>query len=147
MEADILMVADAAQVANDKLSVLGGGWRYLRVQKLPTVHPFAVTAGLLVDWMETNVRHAFKLDIQNEDSKRVYASVDGEFEMGRPPGIPPGSKQRVCLALNLAQQFQEDGPYLVRLLVDGRQVGSAQFFVIDMSKPAPRLGLGDEPAG
>ncbi len=145
MEADILLVADAAQISNNKLSLLGGGWRYLRVPKLPAMHPFAVGAALLVDWMETNQRHSFKLAIHNEDSKKVYASADGEFEIGRPPGIAPGSKQRFCLALNLTEPFQEDGPYLVRLLVDGQQLGATQFVVVDASKPAPPLHQAEAP--
>ena len=130
MEADFLILADSAQVVGDKLYMLGGGWSVLHAAQLPTVHSMAVAVGILVDWMETNTRHTFKLDIRNEDMSQTLATLEGEFEAGRPPGIPRGSQQRLPLAFNFSLKFENPGQCVARLLIDGQHVKKVSFMVV-----------------
>ncbi len=144
MKCDILMVADSAQVAGDKLYLLGGAWRFLRAQKLPVNHSLAIAVGLLVDWMETNHRHQLKAELRSEDTKQRIVEVDAEFEQGRPPGFPAGMEQRVLMALNVTPRFESSGPYAVSLLVNGHEIASTTFVVIDSSKPLAGLSPAPE---
>ena len=105
ISADFLILCDSAQVQGDKLYMLGGGWSQMRVKQFPAQHQLAVAAGILIPWMETNARHQFKLQMRTEDGA-VLAKAQGEFEQGRPPGLPPGTTQRVMLAINMSIRIE-----------------------------------------
>jgi hypothetical protein len=130
MEADILLLADSAQVVDNKLYLLGGGWRYVRARHLPATHPMAVGIGLLVDWTETNRRHGFRLEVLQHDSDRPLFAMDGEFEQGTPPGLEPGSQQRFLMALNVSPALETAGEHEVRLKVDGQAIAATRFTVL-----------------
>ncbi|MFQ5382303.1 MAG: hypothetical protein ACE5EF_11900 [Dehalococcoidia bacterium] len=139
MRCDILTIADGAQVAGNKLYILGGGWRFLRLPKVPARHQIAVAVGLLVDWEETNLKHRFKLELIAEDGSRTIFTGNGEFEQGRPAGTPPGTAQRLLLALTMNGELPVAGPYRVSLQVDGRELASTSFEVlIDAREQAAR---------
>jgi len=100
-----LMLADAAQVADGKLGVLGGGWCLIG----PAPTPFAIAGIIEVPWDQTNRNHSFRLDLIDLDGNPVTASgpggdapimIEGEFEVGRPPGVRAGAYQPIPLALN-----------------------------------------------
>jgi hypothetical protein len=137
MEVDILVIADAAQVAGDKLQLIGGGWRFIQANQLPVTHHLSVAVGLLVGWLETNRRHRFRLEVRQDEPDRVIAAVDGDFETGRPPGYPAGEDLRVMFASNLALRLEHDGHYVVRLLLNDQEARRTSFLVIDKSKPKP----------
>lgn len=92
-----LLLCDAAQVADGKLYVLGGGWDVTG----PTPAPSAVAVILHVPWGNTNQRLQFKLSLVHQDGQPVHqpgptgadvpVAIDGTFEVGRPAGIAPGS--------------------------------------------------------
>jgi hypothetical protein len=128
MEADYLILADGAHVANDKLYVLGGGWINVLAPQFPVNHSMAIAIGILVDWMETNRQHAFRVELRQEDAQnRVIAQAEGTFEQGRPAGMPAGSTQRIQMALPLTVRLDAPGEYVVRLLLDGHEVKKAAF--------------------
>jgi len=130
MRCDILTIADGAQVAGNKLYLLGGGWRFLRVPRVPVRHQIAVAVGLLVDWEETNLKHDFKLELIAEDTGRSLFTGNGQFEQGRPAGTPPGTAQRLLLALAMNTELSVAGPYRVSLQVDGVELNSTTFEVL-----------------
>src|SRR4030065_1657387 len=84
MEIDILLTADSVQVANEKLYVLGGGWRYVYVQKFPVEHSMGIALGILVPWEQTNIRHTIEVVLLDGDGNPVLDSpiIQGEFETG-----------------------------------------------------------------
>jgi hypothetical protein len=136
VEADFLILADSAQVQSDKLFMLGGGWAFVWAREFPAAHPMAVAAGLIVDWLETNIRHKLLIEIRNEDTGESLWKAEGEFEQGRPPGIPNGMWQRVLVAFNLTLQIQTAGDYLAELKVNGEVLKSRPFKVGLQKAPA-----------
>jgi hypothetical protein len=129
MEADFLILADAAQVQGDKLYMLGGGWSVVWARQFPVAHPMTVAIGVLVSWQETNQRHQFRLEILSADGESK-ANVEGEFEMGRPPGLPAGVAQRMMIAANLALQLEGPGEFEAVLSLDGAVSKRASFSVV-----------------
>lgn len=100
-----MLLADSAQVENGKLFVLGGGWTFTG----PAPSPMAVAAVAEVSWDEANLRHKFTLSLLDEDGHPVAletpdgmrpVSVEGEFEVGRPPGTPVGVDLNFPIAIN-----------------------------------------------
>ena len=92
-----MMLADAAQAVGGKLYVLGGGWSMLG----PGPTPFAMVLKFEIPWDQANRRHQWELRLLDEDGRPVaLPSPDGEarpiemgaaFEVGRPPGLTPGT--------------------------------------------------------
>ena len=135
MEIDILLTADSVQVANEKLYVLGGGWRYVHVRTFPVEHSMGVALGILVPWEQTNVRHAVEVVLVDGDGNAVLDSpiVQGEFETGRPPGIRPGSAQRVLMAVNFRAPLAKAGEYQIIARLDGHDESTATFEAVPVS--------------
>ena len=120
-----MLLCDAAQVADGKLFVLGGGWSITG----PTMGPSAIALKLEVPWDQTNVQHHWELYLVDADGRPLTVQTDdgqqaievrGDFEVGRPPGLPMGSPLDVPIAVNLPPLPVEPGErYEWRLTVDG----------------------------
>lgn len=130
------MLADAAQVQGDKLYVLGGAWRYIHATQFPVMHSMAIAVSIEVGWLETNQRHAFQLTIGPDDSSAPLVDFSGEFETGRPAGIPPGAAQQVLLAVPVTLPLERAGDYVVRILLDGSEANSITLTVVDRARAA-----------
>ena len=118
-----LMLADYAQVSNGKLTLVGGGW-----SQMTTQGPFGFWVGgvLQVPWDQANAKHTFRLDLLDADGKPIPTGegdntlhVDGEFELGRPAGIKPGTPLDFPLAFPFGPLVLEGGRYELRLSIDG----------------------------
>lgn len=101
-----MMLADAAQSVGGKLYILGGGWSITG----PGPSNIAIAIKVEVPWDQTNQRHTWKLDLADEDGQLCQLPSDdgtrplvltGDFEVGRPPGVPPGSPIDWSFAINL----------------------------------------------
>ena len=138
MKIDILLTADSVQVANEKLYMLGGGWRYVHVRKFPTEHNMGVALGILVPWDQTNIRHDIEVVLVDEDGNQILESplIKGQFETGRPPGMSPGSEQRVLMAVNFRAPLKNAGQYQIVARLDGHDEGMATFQAVPVSPPA-----------
>jgi hypothetical protein len=121
-----LLLADSAQVADGKLYVLGGGWNVTGPQ--PT--PFALAMLIEVPWDRANEEHRLRVECLDADGRPVLVpQPDGSeeplffeagFEIGRPPGLKPGSALNVPLAVNLPRQpLAPNSRYEWRLSIDG----------------------------
>lgn len=136
MEADFVILADSAQVADGKISMLGGGWDRLNVRAFPTTHPMGIAMGILVPWEQTNEKHRFRVVLRNEDSQTELMAAEGDFEQGRPPSnqLSKGGTQRFLFAMNFALRLDEPFEGVVDLLIDGTSVKRVPFSVLG---PAP----------
>lgn len=119
-----MLLADAAQVANGKLYLLGGGWSITG----PQVPPMAVALKIDVPWNEANRRHSWKLSLVDGDGQAVQVPgpegpqevfAGGEFEVGRPPGLAEGSDIDLPLAVNMGPlPLPAGNRYAWRLWID-----------------------------
>ena len=122
MEIDFLILADAAQVAEGKLYLMGGGWDRLAVNMLPATQMVGIAVAVVVPWAETNTPHTLTLTIDDEDGAAVLPPVTVRVEVGRPPGLAAGAEQRVLVAFNAQLQLPRLGGYAISAaLEDGAQ--------------------------
>jgi len=136
---DYLLLADGAQVQNGKLYVLGGGWDRLQFPSYPSTLPIGLAFGVRVPWNETNRKHSFMLRGVSTDGDDEIFRAEGEFEVGRPPGVPQGMSQIFQMAASLPLNIAKPGTYGVEAEIDG---GKARrhlpFFAVEI----PGLGSG-----
>lgn len=137
----IIFLADAAQVAEGKLSVLGGGWQ---TTTSPLTAPAGVALIIQIPWDETNRKHRFKLELLTADGKPVLLPtgpnafapilIGQEFEVGRPPGIKQGSPINMPWAVQLGPMpLPPDESFEWKLTID------------EKSKPEWRVAFATRP--
>lgn len=145
---ELLTVANHAEAINGLLYLSGAGWTDLSRPVQPggqvPVNHIGIGVAILVSWTETNQPHRVTLRIENADGQ-VLVNMQGDLEMGRPAGLPPGSDLRGVMAINGEVQFPAAGIYRVVASV-GTDVRSVTFRVHDTPMPAvrqpPQIGGG-----
>jgi uncharacterized protein DUF6941 len=119
-----MMLADAAQVVDGKLYILGGGWTSIS----PGLAQFAIAGIVDVPWAQTNEQHAFRLDCIDLDGNPLMAPTtngemplagEGTLGVGRPLGVRPGAAIPVALALPFNVVLPPGGAYEWRLSIGG----------------------------
>lgn len=117
----ILLLGDYAAVADGKLTIVGAGWSLMG----PDPCPSAVALLLDVPWDQTNQPHHFSVDLNDGDGNAFTdpngnpVQFGGEFEVGRPPGLPTGTSITVPLAVNIGPLPLTPGSrYVWELTVD-----------------------------
>ena len=119
-----LLLADAAQVADGKLYILGGGWSVLNGPA-----PMAVAMKVEVPWDQANLPHEWRLELLDQDGHPVVLGdpgvdkppvhVGATIEVGRPAGLPPGTSLDVPLAVSVGVLALRPGGYVWRVTIDG----------------------------
>jgi hypothetical protein len=121
-----LLLADAAQAIDNKLYVLGGGWSVTG----PDATPSALAISLKVPWDEANRRHELRVELVDSDGRSVAVGptpedanpvvIESHFEVGRPPGLKPGTPIDLALAVNVGPvPLAPGGRYEWRMSIDG----------------------------
>ena len=123
-----MLLADAAQEVQGKLYILGGGWSVTG----PDVPPMALAIKLDVPWSDANASHGFELALVDTDGRAVKVDdgtdgtdgtrevrIGGNFEVGRPPGLPPGSDIDCAFTVNVGAIPLAGGRYAWQLWIDG----------------------------
>lgn len=133
-----MLLCDAAQVHEGKLYILGGGFSVIWTPNRPT--PMTVAVKLAVPWDQSNRRIDVRVALLTEDGEAVDfgdgpVQVQGNLEVGRPPGIKAGTALDVPLALPFGLLAFQPGGYVWVLNVDDAEAGRAPFRV--MPGPAP----------
>jgi hypothetical protein len=135
----VLLLANAAEQPqpNGLVYALGLGWS---VTGTPTP-PSALVVLMKVPWDRSNERHEFELNLIDADGQPFEVSssdgsteplrIRGEFEVGRPPGIPKGTPLDHTMTFGLSQgiPLRPATTYEWRLVVDGEQLTSRAFYV------------------
>ncbi|HLG12770.1 MAG TPA: hypothetical protein VI876_13510 [Dehalococcoidia bacterium] len=131
MQLEWLILADAAQVMGNKLYLMGGGWDTLTINAdFPLQHRCAIATSIRVPWTRTNEKHHFEVEISTLDGQSL-AKVEGQFEVGRPAGVPQGSSQRFQLAAEIALGLEKPGEFVVVARIEGAEVGRISFRAIE----------------
>lgn len=128
VELDFLMVADRAEAVGGKLYLLGGGWDRITLTQYPGAANFDVAIGVVVGYTETNERHAFQVTLENDDNQVVLGPIEGQFELGRPPGLKPAQPQRFIVAVRGPFPLPEPGCYHWVVTLDGQRAGQTAFW-------------------
>jgi hypothetical protein len=134
-----LLLCDHAEAVNGKLYINGGGWSILYAANRPATLFLAVV--ITVDWGETNRQHALTAELVTIDGEPVMAIAPpgeltgpikavGNLEVGRPPGVKPGTPLPAPMALGFANLVLEPGHYLWRVTVDEKRAEKT-FQVVD----------------
>jgi hypothetical protein len=115
-----LMLADAAQVADSKLYILGGGLALIP----PTPSPLAIAMKIDVPWDRANTLHDWKLELLDADGLPVLMGdrpviVAGQFEVGRSDQVQEGTALPMPVAVNFSGLALPAGQrYVWRLAID-----------------------------
>jgi hypothetical protein len=119
-----MLLADHAQAAEGKLNIIGAGWTVVG----PAPAPFAIAILFEVPWDRANEEHGFRLELVDSDGIPVLVPtpdgeeplmIEGQFEVGRPPGVKRGTPLPFPLALNMGPHpLAPGGRYEWRLTVD-----------------------------
>jgi len=120
-----LLLADSAQAVEGKLYILGGGWSVVG----PDPTGMAIAMKIEVPWDQTNRQHTWLLELVTSDGETVFVpgptgdepvKLDGSFEVGRPPGVKPGTPIDLPVAINVVPlPLPVDGRFEWRLSIDG----------------------------
>jgi len=123
MQQEFLFLAEAAESANGKIFIHGGGvdrHNVLADAKPPIQLKADIALGILTDWNETNRTHLLAVTIYTEDSKSVW-KMEGQFEVGRPPGAKPGQQFRQLIAVKGPIPLPDRGAFKMVLELDGKE--------------------------
>lgn len=133
-QVDFALLADAVQVLQGKLYVLGGGWNTLFVADFPARHPsLGVGLRVRVPWSWTDRPLKIGIDLQDEDGARILPGppiVQG-VKVSRPVGMPDGSD--VVLARSFTFNnlvFPRAGAYSFVLTLDDEPADRLRFNVL-----------------
>jgi len=121
-----MMLADNAQAVQGKLYILGAGWNFT----FPGM-PGAVAGIVTVPWHETNRKHVLTFSLVDDGGSAVRVGtpqgtqeplmIRSEFEVGRPPGVRPGSSFSHPIAINyLALPLQPGRSYEWRWAINDK---------------------------
>lgn len=129
-----LMLCDFAQAIGGKLYILGGGWSKAISWGQPVNMCLAVK--LDIPWHQANTKLTFALVLVTEDAQPVRNPAgqpirgDGQFEVGRPPGLTPGTPLDATMAIPMFGLPLAHGSYRFELTVGGELVQTVSFEVI-----------------
>ena len=90
----------------------------------PGPMPAALAIKIDIPWDEANRLHQLVIELLDADGRAVEAGgkpveVRGQFEAGRPAGIPPGTPLDAVLAVNIPPIPLAPGRYVWRLSING----------------------------
>jgi hypothetical protein len=128
-----MLLCDGADEQNGKLFILGGGWSIVRVPNVPT--PMTLAVKMAVPWDQANQSHPVEAKLVTEDGDQVEVAgnpmkVEGQIEVGRPPGMKPGTPIDAPFTLNFGLVPLPPGGYVWELDVDGTTMARAPFRVL-----------------
>lgn len=123
MRVDVIL-ADAAQASDGKVSMLGAGWSLTH-----GATPMAVVVFIEIPWDQANEDRAFVLELLDADGRPVVVQggggprtivVEGQIKAERAEGLPHGVPITLPpLALQIGPMPLEPGRYVWRFSLNG----------------------------
>lgn len=127
-----MLLCDAAQAVGNKLYILGGGWSQVVVPDVPT--PMAIAVKVSIPWDQANEVHHTRLYLIDADGQPVEqddtpVSIEGDLEVGRPPGLARGSSLDAVFAVAFNGLALPQNAYVWELEIGNVVVGRTPFRV------------------
>jgi hypothetical protein len=128
-----MLLCDAAESVGGKLYILGGGWSQVYTPNTPMNMALAVK--LSVPWDMSNEQVMFLASLVTEDENPIDLGVgpvkaEGDFEIGRPPGLKRGTPLDASFVLNFPGVALQPGGYVWKLEIDGEVKARTPFRVL-----------------
>lgn len=130
VDAQLLLCDAAVSDPTGKLHMLGAGWSIIGTP-LP---PHAVAVLFRIPWDRANTKIQFSLQLLDSDGRLVKLPTpageqqlvrEGAIEVGRPPGVTPGSPLTGSMSLTVPPLPLDAGRYEWRLHVAETDVSAA----------------------
>ena len=128
-----LILCDWAEAIGGKLYIMGAGWSRIIANTQASI---AVAVLWMIPWSQANRRHHIELTLVTEDGQPFLDSegeklrVEGDIEVGRPPGLKEGSSLEAPIALKLPNVAFPPGGYRFDFHVNGSLEATASFDAI-----------------
>jgi hypothetical protein len=148
-------LADAAEAINGKIYALGIGWNIVQTMQFPTVHPrMSIGITIHVPYTATNQNHKLIVRLEDEDGHPIplgdqpsatpddppqpVTELGGEFNVGRPPLLPPGDEQVVSLTMTInGLKFERPGLFTWTFAIDGTEMRRLPMRIIQIAQAGP----------
>ncbi len=129
-----MLLCDAADAAEGKLYILGGGWSHVYSPNAPVNMALAIM--IAVPWNQANEKHDVNAALVSEDGDTVEVEgnqviAGGELEVGRPPGLRAGTQLNTPLVLNFSGLVLKPGGYVWELRIGGKVMARTPFQVVE----------------
>jgi hypothetical protein len=134
-----MLLCDFAEEVGGKLYIMGGGWSHITMNT-PTAD-LSLAIVLRIPWDQTNRPHDIRTVLVDEDGEPIPnpegnpLAIAGKVEVGRPPGVKPGSTFNVPLAMRFNGVPLEAGGYSFLFEVDGHELTRVTFEAIGGGGP------------
>jgi hypothetical protein len=138
-----MLLADSAQEVGGKLYILGGGWSVIG----PVLGPHSIAFKIDVPWSQANDKHHFRLSLLSADGEPILVPgpegdqplrIEGEFETGRPAGLPAGTDLDFAFVVNIGALPLTPGErFEWRLWID--DLTEEEWCRVFLVRPAPAL--------
>lgn len=129
-----VLLCDSAQAVGGKLYILGAGWSRIFLIQGPVIMALAVVVA--VPWLRANEPLQLRIRLLDESNQPVTLTgqpgpleIQGNLEVGRPPGLPRGTPLDVSFAIPL-QLALEPGIYVWETAVVGHVTDTTRFEVV-----------------
>ena len=137
VEIDYFLLADAAEVLNGKVYLMGGGWDQIYVQDWDQPIQLSMAIGIGIPWNETNIQHNLTLSIQDLDGNPIEAPAEIGFTQGRPPTHPVGEAQHLPFVGKVSIRLPGAATYAIAITIDGERAKTFRFHARDGRPPGP----------
>jgi hypothetical protein len=134
MNTDFAFICDAAE-AGAKINALGIGFDTIYAAQVPVRHPhFSLVLQLRASVAEAGQKR-IQVSLLDEDGKDLIPPVQGQFNLPRAEGRTYSIGRFVMEFNNV--EFKGYGSYTVVVTVEGMEVASLPFRVMQSPKPTP----------
>lgn len=132
-EIEFILLANAAEVHNGQLYLMGGGWDRLMVRHLQQPIPIGYALSVLVPWSRAGHDLPIHLRLERETGEPVATAAVGNINAQPTPDAPYNRALRCLVTGSNAWPIPEPGAY--RLVATVENASRAVLFHIALPNP------------
>lgn len=131
---ECFMLAEAAQVVDGKLYVLGGGVTRVLAPSFPFIYFVTLPTLLRIPWNFSEVQHTVSISGVDERGEAVLPANETLIPGGqRPPEAVEGDDLKLIASIGIGPAvFPREGQYRFTLMIDGLEVAATRARVLQM---------------